>query len=198
MDMLNLNYPLVYFDGSAWQLAPDNKRSNTYFGGPSDFQPEHFVGLEYGPHPLQHILTISWQQIPPLREIGLTSLPFYYGIQYEGCELGYEIARAGYSEFVNIEVLDPKKSSSDYPYANYPALLPYVPLKVGKRMKLSAAKFDKLTWQGCVVEKGVLAVLVPAVDLHGVSMWGPGGCYNQIIFRYDTKEKIFIGTSQCD
>jgi hypothetical protein len=57
---------------------------------------------------------------------------------FDGCNIDYHVDIKG-----NIEIrkMRPTESSDDWPYRNYPLLLPYLPLRVGETRNCSYAEF---------------------------------------------------------
>src|SRR5262249_22785782 len=136
-----------------------------------------------------HIARLSLNHIPALeaRYVYVFDLPLLYGMRYGGCNLKYQF------EDNDITVLDlnPKKTSKDLPYKDYPPILPYVPLEVGKRKKQSwrqfAAEFPNMPDD----QPSELVVVVPPPMTLGVSLWGRAGDAEgvAIVFECDLDAK---------
>ena len=63
MSREELQFPVAYYDGTAYFLERDDRFSWTYFGGPSEVA---FTGLDGDSQYLHHILTLHAGVIPPL------------------------------------------------------------------------------------------------------------------------------------
>src|SRR2546422_1919345 len=128
-----LQFPAAYYDGTAYFLERDDRFSWTYFGGPYEGT---FNGLDGDSQSLHHILTLHGGIIPPLEHhpLGL-GVSLFYGMQHDGCELTYRILGPVLCEVIELE---PREASADYPYPHYPRLLPYIPLRLAKRIDCTA------------------------------------------------------------
>ena len=118
----------MFFDGTAYVFERSSKSSASTFGGPFEFNLESSDFLE-GPHPLHLVARLSMNLTPELwSRCPSFDLPLIYGFNYDGCEIKYQFS------FNSIEILEmwPKKYSDDFPYSNYPLLLPYVPLQLAE------------------------------------------------------------------
>jgi len=97
--------------------------------------------------------------------------------------------------------MNPIESSVDWPYFNYPPLLPYVPLREVSQSAIGLSQFaDQYTWQGIDnPEEQELIAIIPAMSKHGVSMWGPAGDDEsvQIIFRYNYQTHLVTTYNEC-
>jgi hypothetical protein len=185
----NLKFPVAYAYGTAYFFAPTEEYSGSFFGGPSKSKVE---GQPTGQSPLHHIISIAAREIPPLGE----QVPFFYGMRYDGCSLSYKLGKYGFCKLLEIE---PCESSPDWPYLDYPPLLPYIPLRVAESNACSAEEFARLAWQGADIKRNCVTVIVPPIFVGGVSMWGPDGDGEgvQIIFQYDLKKRTVRASNQC-
>src|SRR5688500_6429614 len=113
----DVRFPVAYYGGTAYFLAPTDRYTGSYFGGPSDVS---LTGVRHGPEPLHHVLTIDYRVVPALEEAYLFQLPLFYGLRYDGCELTYRAS----SDDCRITKLSPRKSSANWPYRDYPPYLP--------------------------------------------------------------------------
>lgn len=194
-----LRFPIAYYNNIAYFFAPSDQFCWTYFGGPSDV---NLQGLRHGPAPLHHIFTLHPTELSEaIRYSPVPPLPLFYGLRYDGCTLTYrmpEVARG--SGFVcKILRLAPVRSSDDFPYISYPALLPYIPMRLMKRKRCSLQRFAKFTHQGLDVDQSSLVVIVPPIFVGGVSIWGPDGDAEevQMIFECDFENEIVTASNQC-
>jgi len=184
-----LKFPAAYADGVAYFFGPTDEYSGSCFGGPSHARLE---GLPPGQLPFHHILTIAAREVPPLGQ----RVPFFYGMRYDGCSLSYKLGEYAVCKLLE---LDPAEPSPDWPYPDYPPLLPYIPLRVAESNPCSPEEFAKLAWQGANIKRNSVTVIVPPLFVGGVSMWGPEGDGEgvQIIFQYDLKKKRVHASNQC-
>jgi hypothetical protein len=124
-------------------------------------------------------------------------MPLFYGLTYSGCTLRYCKTSASSMELLEME---PTSSSGDFPYPDYPTLLPYLPLRIAKTHRCQFSEFSELScqphWQ---VEPSSLVVLVPPSPILGMSLWGPSGDaeYVQIVFECDVARGIIRAFNQC-
>jgi len=188
-----VHFPVAYYNGTAFFFAPTDRHSPTYFGGPSDIT---FTGVRHGPEPLHHILTLAGAVIPALVDYHVFSLPLFYGLRYDACSLTYRMPERSVCE---ITKLQPRRSSADWPYRDYPRLLPYIPLRLSRRTRCTAKRFAKLSYQGLEIKPTTMVVVVPPVFIGGVSMWGPMGDAEgvQIVFECDFENKTVRASNQC-
>ncbi|MFL5245564.1 MAG: hypothetical protein ACJ8FY_26000 [Gemmataceae bacterium] len=85
------------------------------------------------PNRLHHIARLNHKHLSilgPPRYV--FDLPLLYGMSYSGVDLTYKFEHSDISVLVS-----PGKLADDWPYRDYPPILPYVPLAVTKRKKQS-------------------------------------------------------------
>jgi hypothetical protein len=186
MSLRSENYPYVFFQGKVTTFQPSTKFRFTFFGGPSDLRTE---GVAIGPRALHQVLTLHTRDLGPSAVKLETDLTFKYGLAYDGCYLEYKtLYRA-----IEIVKMEPSKSSDDWPYADYPVLLPYVPLEIKEARECSLKEFSDSVMQGIdkTHDAEVIVIVPPNPELR-MSIWGPSGDANdvQIIFRYDATTGI--------
>jgi hypothetical protein len=105
----------VYYKEKCWSLVPGGIDARSYFGGPHSVHVESLVELESAV--VHHIATIN------LPKFGVGSprfgftLPLFYGICHEGCEIEYRKTATAAVEFTS---LDPEEADEGYPYHGYP------------------------------------------------------------------------------
>ena len=188
-----LQFPVAYYKGEAYFFAPSNRYSPSYFGGPSDVV---IAGPRHGPARLHHVLTLRGAVIPALGDFYVFSIPLFYGLRYDGCILTYRMPERSACEICELE---PRRSSNDFPYSDYPALLPYVPMRLVRRTRCTPRRFATFSWQGLNINAKSMVVIVPPIFTAGVSMWGPTGEAEgvQIIFDCDFETKTIRASNQC-
>lgn len=188
-----LRFPVAYYRGMAYFFRPTDRYSPTYFGGPSEVR---FTTVPHGPLPLHHVLTLAGAVIPALEEFYVFSLPLFYGLRYDGCSLTYRMPERSVCK---ITKLQPRRSSDDFPYREYPVLLPYLPLRLARRTRCTAEQFAGFSYQGLNIKTKTMAVIVPPLFLGGVSIWGPIGDAEgvQMIFECDFETQTVRASNQC-
>ena len=162
-----------------FERAP--RHSPSAFGGP----PPDIVGRPFGPKPLHLIARLAGWHIPALSDNHLFDLPLIYGMNYDGCYLDYRLDHRK----VELTAIEPAASSDDWPYAHYPPLLPYVPLRLDdtprvERYDAFAARFPNMP----ETPPAELIVAVPPPAALGVSLWAPSDPDDiTIVFACDLK-----------
>jgi hypothetical protein len=114
----------VYVGGRSYSFRRSGADAGSIYGGPLT----HTVtGCQFGPARLHHVASLTPASLPFLGEPPryMSSLPLVYGFRFDGCELEYRFTPTG------IEVLriSPDRSPEDWPYLDYPPLLPYIPVE---------------------------------------------------------------------
>ncbi len=188
-----LNYPTAFYDGHAYFFERAPAPSSSRIGGPSDIR---FSGVVHGPRPLHHIVTLGADELPEIRKTGFASLSLFYGMCFDGCSMTYEVKDAVHYRLLK---LDPKKSSDDWPYPDYPDLLPPVPLRLARRSPCSCAQFSRFLVQQDEIMANELVVVVPPIPDLGMSLWGENGDDEgvQIVFRCDLKTRKIRVYNEC-
>jgi hypothetical protein len=158
----------VFHEGRAASLRPARKHAASAFGGPLELD---VVGLALE-RPLHHIATIAHVH---LRDLGVpwrfSGLPLAFGLTHSGCELRYSFE----SDALVVDSLEPRAPTPDWPYAAYPALLPYVPLEATPVEARSWDEFRRLAPNLPAAPTAELIVLAPPPATLGFSMWGRQG-----------------------
>lgn len=188
-----LQYPAAYFNGCAYFYERAIGYSPSYFGGPTSIR---FTGLRHGPRALHHVLTLNWDAIPGIEDKGFSDLSLFYGMCYSGCTMTYEIVESFRYRLLELE---PRKSSSDWPYSGFPDLLPYVPLCLKERVRCSPDQFRELLIQGGEVNAHEVTVIVPPMFDLGISLWGHSGDAEgvQIVFQLDVEKRRVRVYNEC-
>ena len=126
----------AYCNGRIFSFERAQTHSPSVFGGPIEAE---LSGVEHGPKPLHMIACLSSEHLPALGRHHIYDLPLIYGMCYDGCDLEYRVDDIG--RHVEFRKLSPTQSSDDWPYRNFPLLLPCVPLRVGETRRASYAEF---------------------------------------------------------
>lgn len=156
---------LVHHDGTTTFFGASRASSASWFGGPRVLAQ---LGARCGPKPLHAIATLSHVHVPALRA---ASLPLVYGLAYDACELRYRCE----GDELHVESVLPERSSEDWPYPEYPALLPYVPLQPIERSREPWSEFRARFGSDAREPIAPLVALVPPPATIGHSLWGPEG-----------------------
>src|SRR5438552_4560565 len=85
------------------------------------------IGQTFGPKPLHQVARLSAWHIPALGQNYTNPLPLIFGMHFDGCQLSYRVHSGHKVEILKIE---PDRSLDDWPYPNFPPLLPYIPLRL--------------------------------------------------------------------
>lgn len=164
--------PLVtmFYNETVYTFERSSQHSNFTFGGPLA---EKFSGLKLGRRPLHMVARIPLGDIPQIRPRSkYFNLPLLYGFNYSGCEMKYHVKITGWIEILE---LWPSDSDDDFPYDNYPILLPYAPLKLAAPRRCTYAEFAEEIPNMAEAQPAELIVMVPPPATLGVSLWGPDG-----------------------
>jgi len=166
-----------------FERAP--RHSPSAFGGP---MPADISGRPFGPKPLHLIARLASCHLPALGENHLFDLPLIYGLNYDGCCLDY---RVEYGHKVELTAIEPAASSDGWPYANFPPLLPYVPLRLDDTPRVeSYDNFATRIPNMPETPPAELIVAVPPPASIGVSFWGPSDPDDiTIVFACDLKKR---------
>jgi hypothetical protein len=178
--------PLVFafHNQTLYRFERADQRTASFFGGPLRVE---FSGQPFGPKPLHLIACLSSLHIPALSKPFLTSLPLIYGMHYGGCELSYRVM-----SHCKLEILrmTPTSSLEDWPYPNFPPLIPFVPLRLHDTPR--PASYDEFTdrFPDMPAEPAELIVAVPPPATVGLSFWNDGDLDGvTIVFECDLKNK---------
>jgi hypothetical protein len=210
----DLTWPVIFSQGTLIRYEPttdQDRGQSVYFGGPLQMKS---TGVSYGPEPLHRLLTFPLLRIPQpagMREGGWQGV--FYGMRYDGCSLSYRRHDSDMGGDSHIHVtqmrctgdaprvgLPDYVSRDDWPYENYPKILPYLVLKELSRESMSFDDFERnCTIQGLEWCKGdELVVIIPSHFRLGVSLWGPFSDESvQIIASYNFHTKEMYVTNQC-
>lgn len=186
MDLNTQIYPFAYYKGKLITFNQADEFTVSYFGGPGDLQ---VGGTKHGPRKIHHIATLNYTDLnADYFDFG-SSLPFYYGMCFDGCELEYFYTD---SSKLKITDMEPTKSNDDWPYEGFPNHLPYFPLYVNEIKSISEKEaLDKFSQYVDTISDVELIFIVPPNPKLGVSMWGPTGDAEgvKLVFVYNIKSK---------
>lgn len=188
-----INYPTAYYDGHACFYERASAPSSSRIGGPSDIQ---FSGIVHGPRRIHHIVTLGSDELPGIQQRGFAGLSLFYGMCFDGCSMTYEVRDA-----IRYHLLElaPSKSLDDWPYSDYPDLLPSVPLRLAQRIPCSRDRFSEFLAQHDKIEADELVVVIPPISDLGMSLWGDDGDAEgvQIICRCDLQTRKVRVYNEC-
>jgi hypothetical protein len=111
-----------------------------------------------------------------------------YGMYYAGCELSYRVESGYRIELLQIE---PALSADDWPYPNFPPLIPYVPLRLGdvpRRVSYDefAASFPNMPEK----QSAEMVIAIPPPATIGLSFWDVGDWDGvTIVFECDLQKR---------
>ncbi len=175
----------VFHDDTLYTFERAHGHTASIFGGP---MPDRVSGQTFGPKPLHQIACLGGRHIPALNQYHLVELPLVYGMNYDNCSMAY---RVHYGHSIELLSIQPASSSDDWPYANFPPLVPFVPLRLGDagpRVSYDdfAARFPNMPAR----QRADLIVAVPPPATVGLSFWGMGdGDGVTILFECDLKDR---------
>ena len=160
----------AYHSGMVVSFARAGTHTRSSFGGPLE---ESVSRKRHGRRPLHLLARLAVDQLPI---VGVhkysTELPLIYGLSYSGCRIKYRVSG---SSDVELLELKPSKSSEDFPYLNYPVILPFVPLKVVETRSCTYDSFAQQFANMPEEEPAELIVAIPPPATIGVSLWGRWG-----------------------
>jgi hypothetical protein len=181
----------AYCNGRLFSFERAQAHSPSVFGGPIKAE---LFGIEHGPRPLHMIASLSSEHLPALGSHQMPDLPLIYGMSYDGCSVDYRI---DVGPKVELRKLSPTQSSNDWPYPNYPLLLPRVPLRIGETRKCSYPEFAQAFSNMPKLQPTELVVAVPSPTTLGASLWGEGGDFVTILFECDLSDRIVYASNIC-
>ncbi len=187
----------AYFEGAVVSFVRAHEHSLSFFGGPLDGR---VSGIAHGPKPLHLIARLSATHLSPLRQgnsvrDGLFDIPLIYGMYYDGCSLQYYVD--GINN-VDLRDMSPTRSRDDWPYPNFPALLPYLPLRVGEARRSSYAEFAQQFPNMPPRQSANVVITVPPPATIGVSLWGRADFDAvTLLFECDLAERMVFASNVC-
>jgi hypothetical protein len=183
---------LAYCDGTVFSFERAERLSPSWFGGPLEAR---ITGIKFGPSPLHMIARLARSDFAGSSRSDLFDIPLIYGVCYEACDLEYRVDDVGKIE---LRQLDPTESSDDWPYPNYPPLLPHVPLQLGEARLSTYEAFAEPLPNMPRLQPTELVVVVPAPATLGVSLWGKYGDGDVVIlFECDLEKRVVYASNRC-
>ena len=185
----------AYFNETLVSFERAYKSSASEFGGPVEAT---LSGVEHGPKPLHLIARLAAMDLrpKPLTERDkLFDIPLIYGMCFSGCNIEYHVDVRGH---IDIRKMTPTDSLEDWPYPNYPLLLPYLPLRVGEMRHCSYAEFAEPFCNMPEQQTAELLVAVPTPATLGISLWGRYASKVTIAFECDLSDRMVSAYNVCD
>jgi hypothetical protein len=175
---------LVFHDEKLYTFERAERLSGSHFGGPLEAE---ISGQPFGPKPLHLIARLGSLHISALSQFYLNQMPLIFGMHYDGCELVYHIE---FEHKIEILRIAPSTSLEDWPYTNFPPLIPYCPLRLSDSPRSEsydsfAQRFPNMPWP----QPTEMVVCVPPPATIGLSFWGGGdGNDVTIVFECDLQK----------
>jgi hypothetical protein len=187
----------AFYDGTVISFERGYEHSLSFFGGPME---RKVSGIAHGPKPLHLIARLASTHLraPRRRESdrdGLIDIPLIYGMCYDGCNIEYSVDRID-----NIELRDmsPTRSRDDWPYPNFPTLLPYMPLRVGKTRRCSYVEFAQQFPNKPRQQQTEVVITVPPPATIGVSLWGRADADEvTLLFECSLADRMVLASNIC-
>jgi hypothetical protein len=157
----------AFHDGKLYEFERADEHTRSAFGGA---MPRKITGQAFGPKPLHQIACLSGLDIPALSTAHIHQLPLVFGMHYDGCGLSYRVKSRNEIEILRIK---PSVSLDNWPYENFPPLIPYVPLQLkDSPREISFEEFAARFTTDIPDESVELIVCVPEPATIGLSFWG--------------------------
>lgn len=182
----------VYYKEKSWSLIPGGVDARSFFGGPHSVHVESIVELESSI--VHHIATINLPKFGVGNPRFGFTLPLFYGICHEGCEIEYRKTATAAVEFTS---LDPEEADEGYPYHGYPAVIPYFELGIAESKNFAPSHLeDRLRNTGWSIRADCLYAIVMQHPAVGHCLFEPGADV-EMVFEYDPETGHVRGTNQC-
>ena len=182
----------AFHDNQMYEFERADRFTASVFGGPLASE---IAGKQFGPKPLHRIACLSYFHIPVLSGHYLSPMPLVFGMHYSGCALTYHFDCDRRIEILSI---DPATSSGDWPYENFPPLIPFIPLRLEDPPRVTS--YDEFAGRfhtDMPSEPGDLIVCVPAPATIGLSFWGDWHDVT-IVFQCDLKKRQVTACAMTD
>jgi hypothetical protein len=184
----------VYCEGCAYFLTAGPSLAKSAFGGPRQVTISGVPETIWKPDELHYIGRVSAHDLAPLARYS-SDLPLVYGVTFDGCRVRYEIESPSK---VSLLDLDPARAAKDFPYSNYPSILPFVPLRLGRKQRMDYKTFSNEFPNMDEHQPADVVVAVPEAVSLGNPIWGPFGGDVTIIFEYQAAQGTVTACNVCD
>jgi len=174
----------AFHDDTLYTFERADRLTASCFDGPSP----RITGRTLGPRPLHRIASLGQLHIPALSQHHLFEMPLMYGMHYAGCLLSYRVESGHRIELLQME---PASSADDWPYPNFPPLIPYVPLRLDDSPPRTsydefAASFPNMPQK----QSAEMVVAIPPPATIGLSFWDIGDWDGvTIVFECDLQKR---------
>ncbi len=109
-------------------------------------------------------------------------LPLFYGFQFEDGFMEYEVLG---DCSIRILKLDESSFYNTWPYANYPANFPKLPLDITDPESSTIETFQQDVWQWIdPKESGKFIAIVPPSSLYGVHLWQEDSDFDDVHVKF--------------
>ena len=183
----------VFCDGKTFSFVRSNRDAGSTYGGRLD---EKVSGCTFGPRRLHKLGQLTASSISGLSSPrNVFGLPLVYGFHFDGCLLKYGFG----ANTVEVLSISPAQSSEDWPYINYPPLLPRLPIEALppriEQWRQFSERFPNLP----TTQSADLIAVAPPVFTIGHSMWGPSGDHEgvSVVFECDLGQQIVTSYNVC-
>jgi hypothetical protein len=185
----------AFLEGYAYFLSAGPSLSKSVFGGAPPFVVSGIPETIYDTSALHFVGCISHYDIPPLAR-HISGIPLFYGFVFDACDLTYELDSPSK---VNLMDLSPARPTKGFPYENYPATFPLVPLRLGRKQRMTYDKFSSGYPNLEEDQPADLVVAVPPALSLGVSMWGEYGDADDVtvVFECDLSDRTVRAYNVC-
>jgi hypothetical protein len=183
----------VHVDGMSYSFHRADRRTGSVYGGPLQ---QTAGGATLGPARLHHLASLSAADLPQLgAPHSLFHLPLAYGLRFEGCSLEYRFT----SDAIEVLRISPNQSSADWPYFDYPPLLPCLPIEAAPPVAEDWASFASRFGGLSDTQPAELVAVVPPAFLTGHSLWGRVGDLEGVcvVFECELSQKLVRAHNVC-
>ena len=182
----------AFHDSKLYEFERAEELKSSVFGGP---MPSKITGQAFGPKPLHRIACLGALDIGALSAADVHELPLIFGLHYDACELSY---RVKYRHEIEILRIAPTRSLDNWPYENFPPLIPYVPLQLKDSPRdTTYDEFATRFPNNMPSEPEELVVCVPEPATIGLSFWGDW-CNVTIVFQCDLQRREITSFTMTD
>lgn len=184
----------MYADGKSHYFRRGDAVEGSVFGGSL----RHAVtGSPFGPAGLQQVASLDLSS-PPFVNASIksvSSLPLVYGFQFDGCVIDYRFD----ADEIEILQIAPDKSAADWPYPDYPAALPCIPIIADAPIPQDWLAFSSQLPLFHEKPPAEMVVVVPPAFQIGQSLWGKEGDAEGvcIVFECDLARRTIRAYNVC-
>lgn len=159
----------VFHGGVEHELVRATTATLSRFGGPLE---RTVRGVPFGPRRLHALVHLAGEHVPTLLgKAASLELDLVFGLCFDGCVLEYEHD----ADELRVLSIAPSASSDDWPYPDYPALVPFAPLELASSARREWREFAERHGLEHAAPPVELVVVVPPPMTLGTSLWGRFG-----------------------